>query len=221
MIKLALLAAFAFAMFMSSNALPRSRWSRLTVKTCIAQLSAYGEAKPPSPPGVDSSRLLQREDRDRDYDRCQDRCEALIAATTNAATRLRPRADRQLLDSVNTCPHCAVAKAETMPAGACHFSMCAAAAVQNCGPSRAIVRVLCLRFPCHVPDSKSSVGRAGAASCLCRVARRGQTTRSKSRRTGSASRRANALAWWVPQGTMVAALFIPSPFEPDLDCRTD
>src|ERR1700730_15584500 len=45
-------------------------------------------------------------------------------------------ADEDIL--IITCPHCATAKSETMPTVPVSFSICAPAAAQRCGRSRAI-----------------------------------------------------------------------------------
>lgn len=55
------------------------------------------------------------------YDDAKADVSQLTSATTKAGIRPRLRADLMLLQSTITCPHCGVAKTETMPTDACQF----------------------------------------------------------------------------------------------------
>jgi hypothetical protein len=76
-----------------------------------------------------------------------------------------------ILESVITCPHCATAKTETMPADACQF-------LYNCTGCGATVRpkdgdccVFCSygSVPCN---PSTTLGRAGRDRPLCALRRR-------------------------------------------------
>jgi len=65
------------------------------------------------------------------YDDAKADVNELTSATTKAAIHPRQGLITMLLESTITCPHCAVAKTETMPTDACQFSMNARAAVPS------------------------------------------------------------------------------------------
>jgi len=126
-----------------------------------------------------------------------------------------------LLESVITCPHCAVAKAETMPATPANFSMCAAAAVQNCGPSRAIVACLLLRFRAMSPDFKSSVRARLAPPHAVPGSPAWPTNTIQVSKDCSAARAPTR--WRVGSSRHHGCGFVYSSLHSsrDLDCRTD
>ena len=71
-----------------------------------------------------------------------------------------------ILESLITCPHCAVAKSETMPTDACRFFYTCTGCGVTLRPKRGDCCVFCSygSVPCPPIQAERS-GESGAASC--------------------------------------------------------
>jgi hypothetical protein len=95
----------------------------------------------------------------------KDRTATVIYDDANVI-RPHPGADPMLLQSTITCPHCATAKSETMPADACRFFYECTGCGTMLKPKAGDCCVFCSygSVPCP-PIQAGRAGEPGAASC--------------------------------------------------------
>lgn len=116
-----------------------------------------------------------------------------------------------LLQSTITCPHCSVAKTETMPTDACRFFYECTGCGTKLKPKPGDCCVFCSygSVPCPPIQAERS-GERGAAFC-CAEAVTVSTDTDASARDWLRSPTASLLAWWGPQTAIVAGLLVSVP----------
>jgi len=125
--------------------------------------------------------------------------------------RLYAVGNTMILQSVITCPHCAMEKAELMPTDACRFFYTCTGCGATLRPKSGDCCVFCSygSVPCP-PIQAARSGHADSLAVLHRMTVVASDL-TKTSRDWLRSPRTSALAWWVPQGAIVISLFLPVP----------